>query len=174
MVKRFIQGILLLAFVLPLVCSCASHTMSPSWEHEQDAISIHLKADDKLNFRDGTSHTLSMCVYQLKDPSTFQQLSDDPDGIHQLLDCSIYDASVAVAKRLIVHPGHELQVTLDRVKGAKYIAIVAGYYTTKKDMIIRCYKIPTKKKGISRKPVPDKMDINLVLGPEQILTPEGK
>jgi hypothetical protein len=41
-------------------------------------------------------------------------------------------------------------------------------------MIVRFYKIPTKKKGISRKPVPKKMDINLVLGPEQILTPKGE
>ena len=173
MAKRFTLGILLLAFILPLVCSCASRT-PPRWEYEQDAITIHLNADKKLNFSDGTSHTLSVCVYQLKDPNTFHQLSDDPDGIYQLLDCSIYDASVAVTKRLIVHPDQALKVTLDRAEGAKYIAVVAGYYTIEKDKIVRFYKIPTKKKGVSRKPVPKKMDINLVLGPEQILTPKGE
>ncbi len=173
MVKRFILGIMLLAFILPLVCSCASRT-PPRWEYEQDAITLHLNADEKLNFKDGTSHTLSVCVYQLKDPNTFHQLSDDPDGIYQLLDCSIFDASVAVTKRLIVHPGQELNETLDRAEGAKYIAIVAGYYTIDKNMIVRFYKIPTQKVGVSRKSVPKKMDINLVLGPQQILTPKGE
>ena len=173
MVKRSLIGIMLLAFILPLLCSCASRT-PPRWEYEQDAITLHLDADKKLNFRDGTSHTLSVCVYQLKDPNTFHQLSDDPDGIYQLFDCSIYDASVAVTKRLIVHPDQALKVTLDRAEGAKYIAVVAGYYTIEKNMVVRFYKIPTKKKGLHRKSVPMKMDINLVLGPKQILTPKGE
>lgn len=170
MTKRFLPQILLIIIILFLVCSCASHT-PPKWEYEQDAIHISLEADNQLNFRDGISHTLSVCVYQLKDPNTFHQLSDDTDGIYQLLDCSIFDASVAVTKRLIVNPNQVLSVSLDRAEGAKYVAVVAGYYTIEKNKILRFYKIPIKKKGLHRKSVPKKLDIRLVLGPKQILTP---
>jgi len=163
----------MLVSILFAVCSCAPRT-PPAWEYEQNAINIHLSADNQLNFRDGTSHTLSVCVYQLTDPNAFHQLSEDTDGMYQLLDCSTFDTGVAATKRVIVRPNQELKVTLDRAEGAKYIAVVAGYYTIDKDKIVRFYKIPIKKKGISRKSVPGKMDINLALGPKHILTPKGE
>mgnify|MGYP003681906543 CR=1 FL=1 len=164
---------MMLVCILPLICSWAQHT-PPAWEYEQDAININLNADKQLNFRDGTSHTLSVCVYQLTDPNTFHQLSNDTDGMYQLLDCSTFDAGVAATKRVIVRPNQALKVTLDRAEGAKYIAVVAGYYTMEKNKIVRFYKVPIKKKGIHRKSVPGKMEINLVLGPKQILTPKGE
>jgi type VI secretion system VasD/TssJ family lipoprotein len=173
MIKRFFPQAVLFIIILSLVCSCATRT-PPRWEYEQDAITISLEADNQLNFRDGISHTLSVCIYQLKDPNTFHQLSDDTDGIYQLLDCSIFDASVAVTKRLIVNPNQALSVSLDRAEGAKYVAVVAGYYTIEKDKILRFYKIPVKKKGLGGKYVPKKLDVRLVLGPKQILTPKGE
>ena len=164
---------MLMCFLI-LTCSCAPRAL-PRWEFEQDAINIFIEADNQLNLRDGSSHTLSVCVYQLKDPNAFHQLSDDTDGLYQLLDCGIFDPGVAVTKRLIIHPNDELTVTLDRAEGAKFVAIVAGYYTIEKDRIIRFYKVPVKKRGVfRRKYVPSDMDIHLVLGSKQILTPKGE
>ena len=169
--KIYISGVFVLVCFLVLPCSCAQRAL-PIWEYKQDAINIFIEADNQLNLRNGASHTLSVCVYQLKDPNAFHQLSGDTDGMYRLLDCGIFDPGVAVTKRLIVHPNDELKVTLDRAEGAKFIAFVAGYYTIEKDRIVRFYEIPIKKQGVfRRKFVPGSADIHLVLGPKQILTP---
>lgn len=172
--RSSISGALVVLGILFTVCSCAPRAL-PQWEYERNAINLHIEADNQLNLRDGASHTLSLCVYQLKDPNAFNQLVDDADGLYQLLECGIFDSGVAVTKRLIIHPNEELDVTLDRAEGAKYVAIVAGYYTIEKDRIVRFYKIPTAKRGIIRRRyVPKTLDIHLNLGPKQILTPKGE
>jgi hypothetical protein len=75
-------------------------------------------------------------------------------------------------------------MTLDRAEGARYVAIVAGYYILEKDRMVKMVEIPeyVEKKGLikkskTRKPAPLKID--LILGPQQITTiststPEGK
>jgi len=157
-----------------MVCSCAPRAL-PQWEYEPDAINLHIQADNQLNLRDGASHTLSLCVYQLKDPNAFHQLAGDADGLYQLLECAIFDTGVAVTKRLIIHPNENMKESLDRAEGAKYVAIVAGYYAIEKDRIVRFYKIPTAKRGIIRRRfVPKALDVHLILGPKQILSPKGE
>jgi predicted component of type VI protein secretion system len=118
-------------------------------------------------------HTLVLCLYHLRDPNSFNQLSDDMPGIYKLLECGLFDGSVATAKRIIVHPGQDIDVRLDRAEGAKYLAAVAGYYELQKQRMIRLFEIPTIvetkgffKKTTTSKPGPLKAD--LVLGPAQI------
>ena len=161
----------LLAF---FVCACSSQPLPPpDWTYEKDAIQVHLKADPKLNFDDGVPHTLVTCIYQLKDPNTFNQLAEDTDGIYKLLDCGLFDAGVATAKRLIVHPGQDVNIMIDRAEGAKYVAVVAGYYVLQKDRMIRLFDIPTvieakgwiKRTKISK---PGHLKIEIQLGPSQI------
>lgn len=166
--------------IISIIYSCASQPLPPpQWEYEKDAVKIHLKADPKLNLEEGTPHTLLVCVYQLKDPNAFNQLSGDNDGIYKLLECKLFDASVATAKRIIARPGQDISLVLDRAEGAKYVAAVAGYYILQKDRMIRLFKIPVvvEKKGfIKRKKTkkPGSMNIELKLGPQQILSVEGK
>jgi len=157
-----------------LMTACASQPLpQPEWTYEKDAIQVHLKADPKLNFDDGVPHTLVLCIYQLRDPNAFNQLSEDTDGIYKLLECSLFDGSVATAKRLIVHPGQDMNVTLDRADGAKYLAVAAGYYTLQKNRMIRLYEIPVvvetmgliKRTKLSK---PGRLVIELQLGPSQI------
>ena len=167
----FTSSLLLLLF---LACSCATKQLPPpKLEFAEDAIKIHVKADPKLNLSDGKPHTLLVCVYQLNDPNGLNQLASDEDGLYRLLECGLFDASVAGAKRLIIQPGQNATVNFDRAKGARYVAVAAGYYLIKKERIVRLYEIPVfiEKKGIIKRTKIKKLgalEIDLKLGPQQI------
>ena len=126
--KRSMQSVGWLLLV-GLMCSCAAAPLPPPESgYEEGGVEIAVKADDQLNLSGGRPHTLVLCIYQLATPNAFNQLSGDEDGLYRLLECSLFDASVASAKRLIVHPGDSTTHTLDRAEGAKYVAVAAGYY----------------------------------------------
>ena len=176
---------ILIAGSLFMLNACAAKQLPPpQWIYEKDAIRMHVKADSKLNLDEGEAHTLLLCAYQLSDPNTFNQLSNDQDGLYTLLDCSLFGSGAAASKRMIIQPGQDINLTLDRAEGARYVAIVAGYYILEKDRMVKMVDIPEffEKKGFikkakTRKPAP--MNIELVLGPQQITTvststPEGK
>ncbi len=177
--KHYLNA-LFLVIISSIIYACASQPLPPpQWQYEKEAIKLHLKADPKLNLEGGTPHTLLVCVYQLKDPNAFNQLAGDNDGIYKLLECGLFDAAVATTKRLFARPGQDINIVLDRADGAKYLAIVAGYFTLQKDRMTRLFKIPVvvEKKGFfvrkkSQKPGP--LNIELTLGPLQIETVEGK
>jgi type VI secretion system VasD/TssJ family lipoprotein len=145
--------------------------------------SAYIKADGKLNLDEGEAHTLLLCAYQLSDPNTFNQLSNDEDGLYKLLECSLFGNGAAAAKRMIIQPGQDINMTLDRAEGARYVAFVAGYYILEKDRMVKMvdHSRIVEKKGLikkskTRKPAP--MKIDLILGPQQITTisastPEG-
>jgi type VI secretion system VasD/TssJ family lipoprotein len=160
--------------MLLLLGACASQPLPPpEWTYEKDAIEVHLKSDPKLNLDEGLPHTLLVCLYQLKDPNAFNQLSDDTDGIYKLLECGLFDAAVATAKRIIVRPGKDMRVTLDRAAGAQYVAVVAGYYVLEKARMVRLYDIPVvvEKKGfIKRTKIvkASQLKVEIELGPFQI------
>ena len=167
-------GVLMLCIPILFIAACASQPVQPpQWTYEKDAVKLHFDADARLNYDDGMAHTLVVCIYQLRDPNAFNQLSDDIEGIYKLLECDLFDASVATAKRYIIHPGQDMDVTLDRAEGARYVAAVAGYYTLQKERMIRLFEFPVavEKKGFIKKtktakPMP--LDIKLMLGASQI------
>jgi type VI secretion system VasD/TssJ family lipoprotein len=173
-------NVMLLVMVSSMIYSCASQPLvPPQWQYEKEAITLHLKADADLNLEEGSPHTLLLCVYQLKDPNVFNQLAGDDDGIYKLLECELFDVAVATSKKLIARPGQDMNFVFDRAEGAKYVAVVAGYYVLQKDRMIRLFEIPvvTEKKGFFvRKKLqkPGPLTIELTLGPRQILTVEGK
>ena len=157
-----------------LVWSCASKQLpAPELEYEEGAIKIHAKADPQLNLSDGKPHTLLVCVYQLKDPNAFNQLTGDQEGLYRLLECNLFDASVVGAKKLIIQPGQNTTFNLDRAQGATYVGVAAGYYLIERERIVRLYEIPVviEKKGIVRRTKRKKLEtleIDLKLGPQQI------
>ncbi len=162
----------LAAFVFMAACA-AQPVPPPQWTYEKDALQIHLIADPKLNFASGVPHTLVTCIYQLKDPNAFNQLAEDTNGIYKLLECGLFDAGVATAKRLIVHPGQDVNILLDRAEGAKYVAVVCGYYALQKARMTRLFEIPVavEQKGLvkrTKSSVPQKLKVELNLGQEQI------
>jgi type VI secretion system VasD/TssJ family lipoprotein len=177
-------AIVLAGSVLLLAACAAKQLPPPQWTYEKEAIRMHIKADSKLNLDEGQAHTLLLCAYQLSDPNTFNQLANDQDGLYQLLECSLFGNGAAAAKRMIIQPGQDTKLALDRAEGARYVAIVAGYYILEKERMVKMVEIPeyVEKKGFiktskTRKPAP--LDIDLILGPQQITTmsastPEGK
>ena len=180
--KRFLS--VLIAGSLLLLTACAAKQLPPpQWTYEKEAIRMHIKADSKLNLDEGEAHTLLLCAYQLSDPNTFNQLSNDQDGLYKLLECSLFGDGSAAAKRMILQPGQDINMTLDRAEGARYVAVVAGYYILEKDRMVKMVDIPeyVEKKGfISKSKIrkPALLNIELILGPQQITTiststPEG-
>lgn len=171
---RKIIGVLFVVGILVAVISCAGKPLPPpQYTYGKGGITLHLKADAQLNLYQGSSHTLLICTYQLRDPNGFNQLSGDEDGLYKLLECGPFDASVTNVKRLIVQPGQNVSFTLDRAEGTKYVGFIAGYSQLAKDKIVRLFKIPiiVEKKGLLRttkiqKPGP--LELEILLGPQGI------
>ncbi len=171
---------LLLLFLLVCslsILSCSSKTV-PSmpevkYPYEPDSIHLHLKADRQLNLFQNRPHPLSLCVYQLTDPNGFNLRIGEEEGLYELLECKRFDPSVATFKRLVIQPGGEVEKKMDRGEGAKYVAVVAGYFTLQRDRIYLLREVPVviEKKGwIFRTKIhkPGTMNIDLLLGPQEI------
>ncbi len=162
-----------------MLSACSTKTLPPAkWIYEKDAIELTLQGDFMLNLDQGKAHTLYLCIYQLTDPNVFNQFSEDRTGLYKLLDCQLFDASVAASKRLILHPGEKRTLLLDRAEEARYLAVVAGYYGIEKSRITRLVEIPViiERKGFFFRTVTQKpgfLDMDLMLGPRQIITIEG-
>jgi type VI secretion system VasD/TssJ family lipoprotein len=154
--------------------SCAKKPLlPPQWTYEKDAVKIEIQADPLLNQDNGKAHTLSLCLYQLRDPNGFNQLSQDREGLYRLLECQLFDAGVASSRRLIVNPGETTTLVMDRAENAKYLAVAAGYYALEKHRITRLIDIPViiEEKGlVSREKIqkPGMLEAVIFLGPEQI------
>ena len=177
--KSIVTMAVLISFLM--ILSCASAPMlPPEWRYEKEAIKLTLQADPQLNLYNNMAHTLQLCVYQLKDPNGFNQLTETEEGLYKLLEGSMFDASVANFKRLNMSPGQSMPFTMDRAEGAKYIGIAAGYATIQKDRITRLIDIPViiveegsgfKKQMVSR---PEIINLKLRLGPQQIEAGKGE
>ena len=182
--RRHILLLFLLGCFL-LVLSCSSKTVPTMAEveygYEPQAIQLHLRADRQLNLFQNNAHSLSLCVYQLVDPNGFNQRIGEEEGLYELLDCKRFDSSVATFKRLVIQPGEDVEKNLDRAEGAKYVAVVAGYFTLQKDRIYLLREIPVvvEKKGwipFFRTDIHKlgTMKIDLLLGPQEIHEIGGK
>lgn len=174
----YIKNLLVVCAVM-MMFSCAAKELPPAQGvYEKDAVTLHFISDAQLNLFDGKSHTLSVCVYQLKDPNGFNQYSGDRSGLYKLLDCKLFDQGTASAKRLTIYPGEDTTLVLDRAEKAKYVAVAAGYYNMEKEGVTRLFKIPVveEKSGIfvrKKKLKMGHLEIKLILGPRAIKTVEG-
>jgi len=128
----------------------ASLGLNVTRSYEPKGIVIGYKADKTLNFYDGISHSLMLAVYQLDNINAFNQLTKDLDGVNKLLGLSKFDKSVLGYDRYFVEPGETNQIEIDRLEGAKWLGIVAGYYELIPAQAIRTYEIPIniQKKGM--------------------------
>lgn len=176
--KTMIRVVVVFLSIL-FICSCAAQKPPPpEWLPGPEEITLQLRNDGQLNMVDGTPHTLLLCVYQLKNTNTINQLSEDLEGLRNLLECDLFDGSVASSRKLIAYPGQNQTFVLDRAEGAKYVAIVAGYYLLKKERVVRIFDIPTfiEKKGFIKRTLTTKaapLDLIINLGSMQIQIVEG-
>jgi type VI secretion system VasD/TssJ family lipoprotein len=168
------KGLFLLmpAFLFMNACSSSSPLVvkQPEWGYEKEAISLRLSGDPQLNLYQARAHSLIVCVYHLKDLNGFNQLMDERDGLPRLLECGRFDQNVTYAKRLVLQPHKVLSEPMDRTEGARYVGIVAGYYTLRKEGCVRTFQVPVSEE--KRKDVllqrPKKLNIDLALGAQEI------
>ena len=132
---------------------------------------MRIKSDPQLNTNENSSHTLVLCVYQVKDKSMFEQLSTNEDGIYQLLDCEPFHDSVTAAKRLIVQPNQDLTFVMDRMEKTKNLGIAAGYFKLEKNRITRIFDIPVTIVSRSKAQV-EPLNVFVSLGAQQIVGAE--
>jgi type VI secretion system VasD/TssJ family lipoprotein len=160
--------------ILVTVASCSQTLAKPEWVYEQSAVRMHIKADNKLNLYNDKAHTLYVCFYQLRELNKFDQLTQDPAGIRQLLECRLLDESVASANSKVIHAGENITLTLDRAEKAQHIALVAGYSSDlTNDRVVKRHKfqIHKTKEGFFKKKYkcePCELDVEVSLGPNQI------
>jgi type VI secretion system VasD/TssJ family lipoprotein len=166
-------SVLALVSLLLLLCSCMG---APSTRHAgEKAITLTLEAEKRLNVRSGEPHPVAVCVYQLRDPESFKGLTGSEDGLYRLLECAAYDSSVADARRIVVNPGAVREVSMDRAAGARFVGIVAGYYTVDRFRVVRFYSLPQETAGlVSSGPEAVPLHVTLRLGSRGILPSRGK
>ncbi len=116
----------LCALVLMVGCANKGKEIPP---YVKDAIRIKITAASDLNFFNNQSHTLVLAVYELSDPNVYKQMLESSDGVVQLLEGKQFDASVLARRRATVQPDENTSFIMDQVEGARYVAIVAGFYS---------------------------------------------
>lgn len=169
--------IVLLLMVATLVGACATEKKSDAppeavLSFKKDGIRIDVKAAPDLNTYNDQAHTLVVVVFQLEDPNKFNQILQDKDGVGKLFDPASLEGSALGRKQLVVQPGDETKVYLDRAKGARYLGLVAGYYKndSKNSGRLLPLKLIRDTSFIAPKGQPDPAEsqVNLSLGREGI------
>lgn len=171
--------VLILAGVFLLVSCSVLKVTDPEWAPQKEGITLHLKADNKLNEKNGKAYTLYLVVYQLTSPNSFNQIADSSNGMQKLLSSKIFDESVSSVKSLVIYPGTDVTHKIDRAKGTQYVAITAGYMNMVKERMVRVYEVPVKVKtrnlvDMTQTMEADNLLIDLKLGSKQIEDVKGE
>lgn len=122
----------------------ADNPQAVKWGYMPRGLTLVLNADPGLNAYDGFSHNVVLCVFQLSDPSVFDELSANEGGIRKLLACDRFDKSVVHYERRFVSPGSKATLTMDRSEGAQFVGVVAGYFDLQPGLVTRNWQIPLK------------------------------
>ncbi|MDQ7031987.1 MAG: type VI secretion system lipoprotein TssJ [Desulfonauticus sp.] len=139
------RWILFLFFLLLFAVSCSKKPAPrPMWEFKKDAIILHYTTDPLLNIFEGSPHTLLVIIYEMSDSSSFSKFAQYPAGIRKLLNQEVDDPSILTYKRIFIEPGKKGKIVLDRVERAKWIGIVAGYYSLDPQKSVKIMQIPYK------------------------------
>jgi predicted component of type VI protein secretion system len=168
---RRICLVIALCFILS---ACVQTIKKPEWKFEEATIHVHIRADRLLNLFNNESHTLYVCFYQLSDRNTFDQLTQNANGIRKLLECRMFDSSVTAVTDKVIRAGDNITLTLDRAEGTQYFAVVTGYSgELSASRMVRCQEIQVRKKRVSLfkneyQCIPCALHMELVLGPDQI------
>jgi type VI secretion system VasD/TssJ family lipoprotein len=152
------RNVLLLATLAlaALVSGCGGGAAAPSaqpagpahspqamnWAFAPKALELTFDSDPFLNEYEGGAHPLTVCVYQLTDPTAFRQMSATAPGISKLLECASFDPSVVGVQRVVVQPGRNEVLTLDRDEKARFLAVACGYYDLNLGTATQVFEIP--------------------------------
>jgi type VI secretion system VasD/TssJ family lipoprotein len=91
-------------------------------------IQIQFSSTSDVNWENDKPHPVVVCFYQLQSPGAITSRAGGEEGISELLACRQIDASVLSYERLTLQPSQQKSRTLQRMPGANYIGVAAGYY----------------------------------------------
>lgn len=152
----------------------AESPQAVKWGYAPRALTLELNADPALNTYEGFSHNVVLCIFQLSEPSAFEELAANQGGIRKLLACDRFDKSVVHFERRYVSPGSKSTLALDRAEGAQFLGVAAGYYDLQPGMVTRSWQFPLKvdqegwlfwKSDVYS---PGTLEMDLLLGPNSI------
>ncbi|MBQ7608726.1 MAG: type VI secretion lipoprotein TssJ [Desulfovibrionaceae bacterium] len=149
-------GTILAPLLLIFLASCGGPKESPlpppplpaedpanvTWNQQANGLSYRIVAAGDINHEGNKPLGLTVCVYQLDDPSAFQALAQSPSGIDQLLNCQLDPAKARSSRAFSMQPGKRVDVTADRVEKARYLAVVAGYEHLKPELCAAVIPFP--------------------------------
>ncbi|MCJ8314772.1 MAG: type VI secretion system lipoprotein TssJ [Saccharospirillaceae bacterium] len=142
----FISSILMF-----LLSSCATTTKltvpDEEWKFEKGAVSLKIESPSDLNAISGRPHALTLGVFQLSDPNTFQALSKEQSGAIELLTVGRIDDTIVDFQRVIIQPGENKTEVFSRAQNSRYIGIISGYYDLSPTQDVYLFKIPCKSTG---------------------------
>lgn len=154
---RFLLPALACALLVLLLAGCSSkkedpYAMPPPlpadspdkvvWNEAKGAISLILEAADDSNLIDGTGHATSICIMQVPDADKLKAMGQDADGIRALLACRPAPPDIIAARQFYVQPGTHMTLVMDRVEGARHIAVVAGFNSLSPEACLATVPIP--------------------------------
>ena len=147
---------------------------TPTWNYEPEGILINYKADKLLNEFNGEPHTVVLLVFQLTSIDAFNSQVKNEENLKKILQIENFDPSVVSIDKIIVQPGENNSLVLNRAENAKWVGIVAGYYELIPGFVNQAFKISysidengrfLKKK---KEATIEKLSINLILGTRAI------
>lgn len=145
------------------------------WGAEDNAIVLKFKASKDLNMDRGQPSSLSICLYQLSDSRTFDQLRlQGPEGLAALASCENFGSAVVAYQRLFLEPGQHLETYINRWEGTKFVGVAAGYYTLESNRCARIIPVPIVKISdgwFSSHREAGQLIVNLNFGPDWPQTP---
>jgi len=172
----YIHFFCLVWFLNGLIACTTNRPIQPptNWPYEKEAIKLHIKAADHLNFYEGQPHPVVFCIYQMRQPSLFQDLIRERQGLYRLIEGRIYDPDIVKYKQISIKPSQQGILSIDREEAAQYIGIVVGYYFLSSETCTRIFTIPVivERRALIRKTETSKVSpclLNIELGPQAIL-----
>ena len=114
------------------------------YPHEEDAVVIHFQAGEYLNLYRGRPHAVSIKLLQLSDPGVLDHYRGSSFRLADLLALQAAELhqEVLSESRLVLLPGERRTLTFNRVKDARHLAILAGYYGMQDATSLRRLTIP--------------------------------
>ncbi len=112
------------------------------WAYQAKGIQLELIAAEDINAFFNQPHTLVLGVLQMEDSKPFMQLLSDSKKITAMLANGDPGKDFLHLDRYIVSPGKRDILDIDRVQGARYVAVMAGYYNFDPSGAVRLFRIP--------------------------------
>lgn len=125
-------GVLLMTSLSAQAAPPPDGALNPSdivWNQASNGLSVSIEAVYDLNYAYGSRLGVTLCLYQLSNLTKFNELASSFEGIAQLLSGKpeVLAGAALMSKVVFVQPEEKISLSFDRMEGARYFAVVAGY-----------------------------------------------